>query len=292
MMPSYTFSIIIPAFNRAGKIGTAIRSVLAQSYPGFEIIVVDDGSTDDTEAVVKQFHDPRIHYIFQENRERGAARNTGTRSAKGELITFLDSDDEFLPGHLQAAHDFIENNKGIDVYCSSYKIVSPEKIIFIKMPADIRGELVHGNFLSCNGVFLRKEIAEKFQFTEDRSLAGLEDWELWLRIAAEKTMTGNNKFTSQMNQHDDRSVLQTTQENIEARFISFYQHVFTNPKINEFYKDRLHLIRASCETYMALHLALAKKSRKVVLDHLFRGMRLAPRIIFQRRFYAILKHIL
>jgi len=82
-------SIILPTYNRAHLIGRAIKSVLNQTYRNFELIVIDDGSTDDTEMLVKSFEDKRIHYIkHQKNRGAAAARNTGLRLARGELLSF------------------------------------------------------------------------------------------------------------------------------------------------------------------------------------------------------------
>ncbi len=95
------FSVIIPVYNREELVGRAIRSVLAQSYRDFELLVVDDASTDRTAAVVQSFDDSRLSYIrLPENGGNAVARNAGVRRARGELITFLDSDDEFLPGFL------------------------------------------------------------------------------------------------------------------------------------------------------------------------------------------------
>lgn len=95
---SPTVSVIIPTYNRAHLVGRSIQSVLNQTYQDFEIIVVDDASTDNTEEVVKSFNDPRICYIrHKQNHGGSAARNTGIRTARGEYIAFLDSDDEWLP---------------------------------------------------------------------------------------------------------------------------------------------------------------------------------------------------
>ncbi len=94
------FSVVIPVYNRAHMLGAALRSVLEQSEQDFEIIVVDDGSSDDPKAVADSFADPRIAVLAQDNRGGGAARNTGIRAARGRFVAFLDSDDSFLPGHL------------------------------------------------------------------------------------------------------------------------------------------------------------------------------------------------
>ncbi len=98
------FSVIIPTFNRADLLASAITSVLAQSFDDWELIVVDDGSTDHTSAIVHSFADDRITYIWQENGQLNAARNRGVSAATGLYICFCDDDDSYLPNHLSVHH--------------------------------------------------------------------------------------------------------------------------------------------------------------------------------------------
>lgn len=100
--------MVVPAYNRAGVVGRAIGSCLRQSFAGFELVIVDDGSEDDTEAVVRAHADPRIVYVRQSNAGASAARNRGAEAARGRFLAFLDSDDEFLPEKLAAFHAAIE----------------------------------------------------------------------------------------------------------------------------------------------------------------------------------------
>src|ERR1700753_2801325 len=101
------FSVVIPVFNRAEPLRRAIESVRAQTFQDFEIVVVDDGSTEKPRAGVESFADDRIQYWHQPNAGGGAARTRGTDEARGELIAFLDSDDVFLPHHLASMHGLL-----------------------------------------------------------------------------------------------------------------------------------------------------------------------------------------
>src|ERR1700744_2070777 len=103
------FTVIIPVFNRANVLGDAIRSVLAQTCQDFEIVIVDDGSRDDPGAVIAAFHDPRLRFVRQENQGVGTARNTAIDTARGRFIAPLDSDDVFLPHHLETMKAMLEH---------------------------------------------------------------------------------------------------------------------------------------------------------------------------------------
>ncbi|NBU82584.1 MAG: glycosyltransferase family 2 protein, partial [Flavobacteriaceae bacterium] len=113
------FTIVIPSYNRAHIVGRAIESVLNQSYSDFEIIVVDDGSTDNTKEVVCQFLDSRINYFFQENSGVSAARNTGSKLAKGDYLVFLDSDDYVNDIWLKDFFTVLQHNLTDVVICKS-----------------------------------------------------------------------------------------------------------------------------------------------------------------------------
>ncbi len=117
------FSIIISTYNRAHIIKRPIDSILAQTFSDWELIIVDDGSTDDTKAIVNNYHDNRFRYVYQENRERSAARNHGISLAKGEWICFQDSDDEYLLEHLQVLYDGIMHHP-------DYKVVRAGLLIY------------------------------------------------------------------------------------------------------------------------------------------------------------------
>ena len=122
-MTSPFFSIIIPTYNRAHTIKTPIDSIINQTFADWELVIVDDGSTDDTKKIVESYQDNRIKYVWQENQERSAARNHGIRLAKGEWICFQDSDDAYLPEHLDVLYNGILEN-------SDYKVIRTGLIIY------------------------------------------------------------------------------------------------------------------------------------------------------------------
>ncbi len=185
-----TVSVVIPTYNRAHLLGRAIQSVLNQTYHDFEIIVVDDGSTDNTEEVVKSFNDPRIHYTrHDQNRGGSAARNTGIKMARGEYIAFQDSDDEWLPEKLQKQMKVFESAPPeVGVVYTGFWRIECDKRIYIpsgkisRKEGNIQGELLKGNFVTTQATVLKKECFEKAGMFDQR-LPRFQDWELFIRIS-------------------------------------------------------------------------------------------------------------
>ncbi len=102
-------SVIIITYNRAHLLKTAMQTVFDQTFEDFELLIIDDASTDDTENTVKSFHDPRVRYVkHAQNQREGGARNTGMQHAEGEYIAFFDDDDEWLPNKLQLQVDLLD----------------------------------------------------------------------------------------------------------------------------------------------------------------------------------------
>ncbi len=288
------FSIIIPTFNRAHLIPDTLQSIFNQSYPHFEIIVVDDGSTDNTEEVIKSIPSEKIRYFKIPNSERGYARNFGASKARGTYLNFFDSDDISYPNHLEYAYNIIQSYLDIPIFHLNYEIKINDKIICPLSNTNIfvSKEIIKGNLLSCNGGFIHKDIFNQFYFNEDRTIAGLEDWELWLRISTKYEIQHFPIITSAIIQHQNRSVLQTEKNKLIQRVTTFMNIVLSNKDIVHKFYHQLHYFKCSCYTYTALHLALTGKYKKDAFTYLIKGLIENPLFIFQRRFLAILKHIL
>ena len=184
-------SIILPTYNRAHIIEKAIQSVLNQTYQDFEIIIIDDGSKDDTEKIIRGFQekDKRIKYIrFEENKGAAAARNAGIKMSKGEYITFQDSDDEWVIDKLEKQMKIIEtSSENIVVYCGFWRIDGDEKtyipdINISNREGNIHKELLKGNFVDTPSILLPKKNLEKIGMF-DENLLRLQDWDLSIRLS-------------------------------------------------------------------------------------------------------------
>ncbi len=290
------FSVIIPTYNRAGFIVKTLQSLLNQTFADFEIIVVDDGSTDNTAEVMKSFTGGKVTYHQKINAERAAARNFGARLAKGRYVNFFDSDDLAYPNHLQVAHGFVNAHRQPEIFHLGYDI-KDEQGVFLSQVNGLQKDtlnesLIDGNILSCNGVFLRKDIATKHPFNEDRVLSASEDYELWLRLAARYPVLYDNTTTSTVINHDARSVLVINKEALVRRQEAFIKHLFADPVSASRYAPHKKLLMADAHTYISLHLALTKKYRKEVIAYLWKALLTRPAVVSRRRFWASLKHIL
>lgn len=222
------FSVIIPAYNRAHLISKAIASVLAQTFEEWELIIVDDGSTDNTKEVVRSFADARIIYLYQENAERCAARNNGIKKAKGVYICFLDSDDYYLPLRLALLHQQL---KVTDFPVAAFytELVVEKNGMFINReerknegsPFDHLALSVIHSQQTC----IHHRILEKFQY-DIRFHIG-EDMELWLRMADSYPLIFlPNQQTVVVLDHDDRSV-NVQQFNMYKDQLRMLNHVFS-----------------------------------------------------------------
>lgn len=187
LMPNV--SVIIPTYNRANVLGRAVRSVLDQDYRDFEIIVVDDGSTDNTEQVVRAFDKPQIKYVRHEkNMGPAVARNTGIGHARGKYIAFQDSDDEWFPEKLGRQVQVFEtaSERVGAVYTGFWRIGDSSRKYEPrrreKLQGDIHKELLRGNFLGTPTILVKKECFKSLGLFDEK-LFHLEDWEAWLRIS-------------------------------------------------------------------------------------------------------------
>jgi len=179
--PSPAVSVVMPSWNRDDVIGAAIRSVQAQTFPDWELLIVDDGSTDQTKQVVQTFAaDRRISYARQNHFGQSAARNHALRLAKGSLIAYLDSDNIWYPEFLSAAVAKFSADPAVDcAYGAMVRDWKPNRprILFQRFDRD---RLLSGNFIGMSTFIHRRSLIERYG-TFDETLDALEDWDLILR---------------------------------------------------------------------------------------------------------------
>ncbi len=286
------FSIIIPTFNRSAFILKSVESALNQEYKNFEIIVVNDGSTDQTIETLKTISDARFRVINIKNSERAAARNRGVEEAKGDYISFLDSDDIYYPNYLSNANKSLNIQGAPYFFHQAYEIKNEEgkQLNYSNNFGNGIKFLIKGNPLSCLGVFIKREIALQFPFVEDRRLAGSEDWELWIRLAANFGLIKDSTITSCLIVHNDRSVLKVDKEHLLLRKQLLLHYVFRDKKVNEVFGKYKNKMIAYTYTYSSLHLILDGKPLTGI-NYFIKAILKYPLCIFDRRTLGILKQL-
>lgn len=187
------FTVVIPTYNQASYLKEAIDSVLTQSFREFEIIVVNNHSTDNTKQVLETFNDPRVKAIdFKNEGVIGASRNVGIRSANGNYVCFLDSDDIWYPEKLAGVAKVIREDPDIGLICHNQDLVRDgiiEQRTSYGPPGNYKGTM-HDYVLSAsNGpstsatTVARSVLEDVSGFSEDPAFITVEDYELWLRLA-------------------------------------------------------------------------------------------------------------
>jgi len=196
-------SILLPTYNRLSYLPKAVNSVLNQTYQDWELIIWDDGSTDETGGYCQTLQDPRIRYFWHENRGVAFARNHALGHARGEYLAFLDSDDEWLQEKLSVQVGFLDQYPDLDFVFSNFYNVNLElnksSVAFTEISASLEKlmtetvddillindnfleSIAHENYIATDSVMMRKSVLEKFGgFNE--TLRNGEDFELWWRL--------------------------------------------------------------------------------------------------------------
>lgn len=179
-------SVIVPCYDSAAYIGQTLESIFAQSYRPIEVIVIDDGSEDDTASIVRQYSSS-LRYYRQSNQGVSMARNAGIRLAQGEYIAFIDSDDLWQMTKLEVQVDVLDKHPEVVlVYCQCSNFTDDiygEQRSYLSLPSGLITEkLILDNFVPCSTVVVRRSSIEDVgEF--DTSLRTCEDWDMWLRLS-------------------------------------------------------------------------------------------------------------
>lgn len=264
-------SVILPTYNRSHLIGDAIQSVLDQSYTDFELIVIDDGSTDDTANLVQAFNDNRIRYIYQPNGGVANARNHGVRQAKHDLITFLDSDDVYLPHKLQKQVDYFQAHPNTVFLYSNYLFVDADLNLIETRRLHVQGHVFRKLLWRCEiptPTVMMKRCVFETAGGFDETLALREDVDLWWRIAARHPISCIDEPLVQVRWHPDNTVRDP------QRLEHAYFHALSKHHLSELLRRRIY-----GHTWFKVgnwYLSASTPDRRQALRCLLKGLRLWP----------------
>jgi glycosyltransferase involved in cell wall biosynthesis len=258
-------SVIIPLFNKENYIARALNSVLSQTFKDFEVIVVDDGSTDEGSEIVRDFVDPRIYLIQQPNRGVSAARNKGVEVSSAEMIAFLDSDDEWLPDHLETLLKLRKKYPEAGAYTTAYMIKYPNSKIktanYHGIPREPFEGIIRNYFKSAalgsapvqsSVVGIPKSIFNLLGGFKNGVWWG-EDTDLWGRIALSYPIAFS--WDGRAIQHTEASnrACNKTEPIEETIFVSYVQDAIEDGKISPNIQVDLMEYVARIQIAMALH---------------------------------------
>jgi glycosyltransferase involved in cell wall biosynthesis len=256
-------SVIIPTYNRASLIAQTLQSVLAQTFHDFEVIVIDDGSKDNTRDVIAGFKDPRIRYMYHENAGVAAARNTGIKASGGEYVSFLDSDDVLQPNALELSVAVLEKNPQTAFSHGNAYIMDEKQRVFglrnrtekdsyiIDGKEEIRKALRRGNHITTSTVLARRQNLEKAGLFDTSFTSGSEDFDLWVRLAG----TGDVAYIAApliIYRMHARSISGTQKmTELEKNNSIIYEKIFSDPVLGAYFASERD------NSYLKLYLRLA-----------------------------------
>ena len=253
------FSVVIPAYNRAGLILKTLNTVLSQTYPHYEVIVIDDGSTDNTVEILEPLiKAEKIRYIrHEQNYERARARNTGMENAKGDFLTFLDSDDLMYPTNLEDAAQYVEANSEVKLFHNQCELVDEEGKLLHKYEYSSLDDpllaITSGNFLACIGDFIHRDIYQHYRFDTEPIMIGTEDWDFWLRVVADYRPGRINRVNNGVVQHAGRGVYQLDLQAMRPRYRHLVGKLSSDPHLNSVYGQYLKRLESGALFYTATH---------------------------------------
>ena len=236
------FSIIIPLFNKENFIESTLKSVLIQSFTDFEILIVNDGSTDSSEEKAKQFADPRIRYFLKENGGASSARNYGIEKAQSNYITFLDADDYWYPTFLQEMCEKINRFPKQKVFSAAIEIETSKKTIPAVYSIEKTNDFEIVNYFKASSkesvIWTSSAVFHKNIFEEignfDTEIQSGQDTDLWIRIGLVYHILFSWKILARY-VYDETSLSKNTHFNYtKINFSKFSEQEKTNPDLKKF----------------------------------------------------------
>jgi glycosyltransferase involved in cell wall biosynthesis len=287
------FSVIIPTYNRVALIPKTLETVFNQTYPHYELIVVDNCSTDNTEEVLSPLIEAgRIRFIKHDrNYERATSRNTGMEHARGDFATFLDSDDYMYPTALEDAARFTRENPQVKLFHNLYQLVDAENRVLYNFsfpPLDdpLRA-ITDGNFLSCIGDFIHREIYERYRFDTNPVLTSAEDWDFWLRVVADYRPGRIEKINHGIVHHSGRTIKHLDLEQLRGRLSYILGKISADAHLSRVYAKYLKRLEVGSLIYMST-VANGARQHRAALKCLLKAYRTDFRVASSLNFMKAL----
>lgn len=288
------YSIVVPAYNYCAGLPKLIEAFLATAYKNFELIIVDDGSKDGTQAYFGGFSHPQVRYLRKDNAERGAARNYGADRARGRYVGFFDQDDIPWPTFFAEADSCRKTFGEPDVFCLACDVRTPSgevTRVVSDLPDTVNDALMKGNDFGAGGIFVKREIVQKVRYEEDREVIGSEDWLFLLRLAARFPIRFWNKVSWTYLDTGNNSVYRFTEPELNSRKEFMLRRLRDDPDFMAKYGQHLPDIAAMRDVYTALHLALLGGKLRP-LFYLGSAFATRPLGIFRRATLGTFKNVL
>lgn len=293
-------SIVIPTYNRAHLIGDAIASCLNQTYPNTEIIVVDDGSTDDTVQMLEEQYGDQLRVIQQRNQGPAIARNTGVAAAQGDYIQFCDTDDLLYPSKIERCLKEIVDQPDVALVYTRYRFVDEDGVTPMAIPEskllseDIFCDLIraNGSPIQTSTTLIRKTAFDAvggFRADEDQRCA--EDWDLFLRLASQHRLVGVDQVLVDYRKHEGGITANNPLLMAQGRLLTvqYARHYAGRTKClsdfayDEFEADRYHVLAL---------VQWEQGDRHAARESLKQAIRLAPHRAKMRRLYRLMSYFL
>jgi glycosyltransferase involved in cell wall biosynthesis len=255
-------TIILPCYNGARWVSRAIESILDQTYENFELLIIDDGSTDNSKATIApHLRDERVRYIYQSNKGFSVAINNGIKASNGSLIGFIGQDDLWMPNKLELQMKYLNKHVDVDLVFSDYYSIDPQGQILREIKASVptfrtRQEVITrlflGNFIGFETVLIKRKCFDEVGFFDERMTA-FSDHDMWLRIIGSLNIGYFNQSLVKKREHD----LQLSKDGLcialRDEFLIVQKAIYHYPFLKKVESKKLFLL------YYALGIALLQK---------------------------------
>ena len=267
------FSIIMPVYNRESFLPRSIESVLQQTYSDYELICIDDGSTDGSSKIIQGYSkkDPRIKYVHQTNKGRCLARNIGLKHARGHWACFLDSDDFYFPNHLSAIKDLIEKHPQLNDFATEQTIEGKNKTYINRSVSKNNYVIsfkdnIYSNPISLNQLsYNRKAIAASFP---EENIPISEDWLFMRQLTLKTDILKSNIPTTGVKEHSGRTLRNHTTSDI-AKWNSYTSEYFI--RFNELSNALKNKIRSST-SLLCSNILLSTRNKEEAISYLSKAL--------------------